>query len=64
MYNWSTNTSKLAKDKDEFIIWKLEQLINFGLNGELLSRKNLIKYLPVLNIDLQKKNYLQFLLSP
>ncbi len=63
MYNWSTNTSKLAKNKDKFTIWKLEQLINFGLNGELLSRLELKKFLPVLDIDPQKKKYLQFLLS-
>lgn len=63
MYNWSTDTSKLAKNKDKFIIWKLEQLINFGLNGRLLSRAELTKFLPVLDIDPQKKIYLQFLLS-
>lgn len=63
MYNWSTNTSKLSKNTDKFTIWKLEQLINFGLNGELLSRLELIRFLPVLDIDPQKKKYLQFLLS-
>ena len=31
--NWSTNTDELKKDKDRFLIWKLEQLINFGLDG-------------------------------
>lgn len=63
MYNWSTDTTKLSKNKDKFTIWKLEQLINFGLNGELLPRVKLKKFLPVLDIDPQKKKYLQFLLS-
>ena len=63
MYNWSTNITKLAKNKDKFIIWKLEQLINCGLNGELLPRLELKKFLPVLDIDPLKKKYLQFLLS-
>ena len=31
MKNWSTNTKKLRGNKDKFAIWKLEQMVNFGL---------------------------------
>lgn len=63
MYNWSTDITNLSTNSRELTIWKLEQLINFGLNDELLSRRELIKYLSLLTIDPQKKKFLQFLLS-
>lgn len=63
MNNWSTNTKKLAKYPEKFAIWKLEQLINFGLDGQKLKTKELKKYFPKLNIDPQKRKYLDFLLN-
>ncbi|MBI5753897.1 hypothetical protein HZA40_02015 [Candidatus Peregrinibacteria bacterium] len=62
MYNWSTDTKKLAKHKDEHAIWKLEQQINFGLNGEKINKKNLVKNWQKLDLDPNKKNFLQFLI--
>jgi hypothetical protein len=55
MYNWSTDTKKLSKNTEKYSIWKLEQLINFGLNGEKLNLKELRKYFNKLNIDSEKK---------
>lgn len=63
MYNWSTDTKKLSKHPRKYTIWRLEQLINFGLNGQKLNRAELKKYFSKLNIDPQKKNYLKFLLN-
>jgi hypothetical protein len=63
MYNWSTDTGKLSKFPKEYAIWKLEQLINFGLNGQKLNSKELKKYFNELHIDPQKKKYLTLLLS-
>ncbi len=63
MKNWSTDIKKLSKYPEKYTIWKLEQLINFGLNGEKLKLAQLKKYFTVLNIDPRKKKYLQFLLS-
>lgn len=63
MYNWSTDTKNLAKYPEKYVIWKLEQLINFGLNGEKLKLNELKKYFSKLNIDPKKKEYLTFLLS-
>lgn len=62
MYNWSTDTKKLAKYPEKYNIWKLEQLINFGLNGQKLKISDLKKYFSKLNIDPQKRKYLSFLL--
>ncbi len=58
MKNWSTDTTELEKDPEAFAIWKLEQLINFGLDGEKLKMSDLKKYWDVLNIDPFKKNFL------
>ena len=58
MKNWSTNTKELRKDKDKFAIWKLEQLINFGLGGERLGINELKKYWSVIDIDPFKRRFL------
>ncbi|MBU4210668.1 hypothetical protein KKC08_00455 [Patescibacteria group bacterium] len=62
MYDWSTDTTRLIKDKDAWEKWKLEQMINFGLNGKKLSKLKLKKYWDELDIDPDKRNYLKFLL--
>jgi hypothetical protein len=58
MKNWSTDTKELEKDKTTFTIWKLEQLINFGLGEEKLDLIELKKYWNVLDIDPFKKRFL------
>jgi len=63
MFNWSVDTKNLQKYPEKYVIWKLEQLINFGLNGHKLNMTELKKYFPKLNIDPQKKKYLKMLLS-
>lgn len=63
MYNWSTDTKKLKKYPEKYAIWELEQLVNFGLNGKKLKLSKLKKYFTNLQIDPQKKRYLEFLLS-
>ena len=62
MYNWSVDTRRLKRNKPEWIKWKLEQLINFGLRGTKLSREELSKYLPLLKIDSDKRAYLEHLI--
>lgn len=58
MKNWSTDTKELSKDKDKFAVWKLEQLINFGLGKEKLKLSELKKYWNVINIDPAKRRFL------
>lgn len=62
MYNWNTDITTLKKYPEQYMIWKLEQLINYGLDGEKLSRKLVIKYWDKLKIDPKKRATLAFLL--
>lgn len=62
MYNWSVDESALKKHPKKHAIWKLEQLINFGLNGEKISRKLLKKYWNKIRIDPARRRFLHFLL--
>ena len=62
MYNWSTDTTELKKYPEKYAIWKLEQLINYGLDGEKLDKKLLIKYWDKIRIDKYYREYLKFLL--
>ena len=63
MRNWSVDEETLKKDPARYRLWRLEQLINFGLDGEKLDAEELKKALPNLTVDPAKKRYLQFLLS-
>ena len=62
MYNWNTNISGFKKNSDSFRIWRLNQLINFGLNGEKLDFKMLKKYWNRLDLDRKRKRFLSLLL--
>jgi len=65
MYNWSIDEKKFKKIAPEkYEIWRLEQLINFGLGEEKLKETELRKYFNKLDIDETIKKYLQFLLWP
>ncbi len=63
MRNWSVDLSKMNKKSSEYKIWHLEQMINFGLNGEKISPAELRKYFTSLKLDPEKKKYMKFLLS-
>ena len=64
MYNWSVDTTELKKDKKQYAVWRLEQMVNFGLGGEKLNRGELKKYWPLLNLDEKRKKFLFMLLWP
>lgn len=63
MYNWSTDEKSLAKKGQKQAIWRLEQLINFGLDGAKLKKTEVQKYWTQLKIDPARKAYLKFLLK-
>lgn len=58
MKNWSTNTLELQKNPEKFSIWRLEQLINFGLEKEKIDLDELRKYWVVARIDPFKRKFL------
>ncbi len=62
MYNWSVDEKKLKADPEAYAVWRLEQLINFGLNGEKISEKELRKYWPKLKLDPARKRLLELFL--
>lgn len=62
MYNWNTDTSSFDKKGSQFVIWKLEQLINFGLNGEKLNFDLVKKYWKRLTLDPKRKKFLKALI--
>lgn len=63
MYNWSVNEQKLKQDPEAYAIWRLEQLINYGLNGEKINKGLLEKYWSRLYIaDPYRKKFLELLL--
>ena len=64
MYNWSVDTTRLKKNPQKYAIFKLEQAVNFGLNGKKLSAKLLKQHWNNLRLDPFRKNYLARLLWP
>ncbi len=64
MYNWSIDTTELKKDKKQYTIWRLEQIVNFGLGGKKINCEEIKKYWKVLDLDCNKKKYLRILLWP
>lgn len=63
MRNWSTDTTALEQDPEKYAIWKLEQLINFGLDDEKLDCTLLKRYFHRLQIDPARKKFLELLLD-
>jgi len=64
MYNWNTNILGWDKKSPSYQIWKLEQLINFGLNGHKLKRALVCKYWSKLDLDPFRKKLLKLILWP
>ena len=65
MYNWSVDEKKFKKEDPEgYKIWKLEQMINYGLEREKLSKREIKKAWPKIKnrLDPVKKLLLEFLL--
>ncbi len=63
MHNWSTDLKVLEKYPEKYKIWRLEQLINFGLGDQKIKSTDLKKYLGKLSIDPLKKRFLEYLLA-
>lgn len=59
MYNWNTDTTRLKKDTQRYDKYVLEQQINFGLNNTKISIKKLKANWNKLDIDQNKRNYLE-----
>ncbi len=64
MHNWSVDIERFKKEDPEgFKVWKLEQLINYGLNDEKIDKELLMKYWDKIYIeDPFRKEFLELLL--
>ena len=66
MYNWSVDENYLKKYPKKYELWKLEQLISYGLDKEKLDKKKVIanwKYLKN-RLDPKRKEFIEYLLWP
>ena len=65
MINWSTDEKKFKKaDPEGYRLWRLTQLINYGLDGEKLDRKEVKKAWPKIKdqLDPYARRAIEFLL--
>ena len=67
MYNWSVDKKKFKKEHPKnYKLWRLTQLINYGLDGEKLDRVEVKSAWSKIKdrLDPHLKNYLEFILWP
>ena len=65
MYNWSVDEKKFKKENpEEYRLWRLTQLINYGLDGEKLDKKEVKKAWPKIkdNLDPYIQRAMEYLL--
>lgn len=62
MYNWSTDIKKLKENKEQYVLWKLQQMINFGLGNRKISQKELKKYWDKLEMDYYRRKFLELII--
>jgi hypothetical protein len=65
MYNWSTDEEKFKKENPEkYRLWRIVQLINYGLDGEKLDRDEVKAAWPKIKnqLDPYKARAIEFLL--
>lgn len=64
MYNWSVDESYLKKFPKKYRLWRLEQMLSYGLDGQKIKKKELLDNWELLKnrLDPQRKRFLEFLL--
>lgn len=65
MYNWSVDEKKFKKENPKgFKLWRLTQLINYGLDGEKLDREEVKKAWPKIKdqLDPYKARFIEYLI--
>lgn len=65
MYNWSVDEKQFKKaDPKAYQIWRLEQMINYGLGREKLNSNAVRLHWNKIYMDTPTRKYLKFLLWP
>lgn len=65
MYNWSVDEKEFKrKNPKEYKLWRLTQLINYGLDGEKLDKKEVKKAWPEIKerLDPYAKRLIEYLI--
>lgn len=64
MNNWSVDVGYLKKFPAKYRLWKLEQMLSWGLGGEKISKKEVIKNWDYLKnrLDTGRRELLEYLL--
>lgn len=65
MYNWSVDEKKFKKENPKaYKLWRLTQLINYGLDGEKLDSQEVKNSWPAIKnrLDPNVKAYLEYIL--
>lgn len=64
MYNWSVDEEYLKKFPRQYKLWRLEQMISYGLDGQKLDKKEVINNWQKLKkrLDPNRCRFLEFLL--
>ena len=65
MINWSVDEKKFKKESPKkYRLWRLTQLINYGLDGERLNEEEVKKAWPVIKgrLDPNTRVFLEYLL--
>jgi len=64
MKNWSTDAVKFKQESPEnYEIWKMSQMINYGCDGEKISYTRLVELLPKLEIDDEMRSLLTWYIN-
>lgn len=66
MFNWSVNEDYLKKFPKKYGLWKLEQLISYGLDGEKLDSHEVKTHWEYLKnrLDPKRKELMEYFLWP
>lgn len=64
MYNWTADIKKLKQDPEKYAAWKVEQMINYGLDEEKLDREEIKNMWDTIKdrLDPYKKRAIEYLL--
>ncbi|MEK7553191.1 MAG: hypothetical protein AAB504_00655 [Patescibacteria group bacterium] len=59
---WDYDIKKADQNAEQFIIWKLERLINYGLGNEKINENLLKKYWDKIKMPENTRIFFEFLL--
>lgn len=64
MYNWSVDENYLKKFPKKYRLWRLEQMLSYGLDGKRIKRRELLDNWDYLKdrLDPQRRKFVEFLL--